>query len=353
MGLCIYAQSQSLVQNTTTIQSVSACDSFTWANNVTYTASTNLPSMVYTASNGGDSTVILNLIIQPSTYDTTITVACGSYNWNGNTYTDSGIYTGPTQNCVTSILDLIVTPNTSDTINVNACGTYNWNNQILTSAGLYEGPTINCQTSFLNLAITPLTADTLFVTNCGAYSWNNSIYSSSGLFVGTTTGCHTSYLSLIVQSVAVSVTALDMTISASATGSNLMYQWIDCATNLPITDATQSTYTAVVSGNYAVVVSDGICTDTSDCISVSDASIWGSNESPLRIYPNPSQGIFKLEHPELAGNTLFVVDLQGRELKKISAFDTFTYIDLSEFADGTYFLDGIHLYKPVQLVKSK
>ena len=320
---------------------------------MTYTASTNLPSMVYTASNGGDSTVILNLLIQPSTYDTTITVACGSYNWNGNTYTDSGIYTGPTQNCVTSILDLIVTPNTSDTLSVNACGTYNWNNQILTSAGLYEGPTINCQTSFLNLAITPLTADTLFVTNCGAYSWNNSIYSSSGLFVGTTIGCHTSYLSLIVQSVAVSVTALDMTISASATGSNLMYQRIDCATNLPITDATQSTYTAGVSGNYAVVVSDGICSDTSDCISVSDASIWGSNESPLRIYPNPSQGIFKLEHPELAGNTLFVVDLQGRELKKISALDTFTCIDLSEFEDGTYLLNGSHLSKPLQLLKAK
>ena len=42
--------------------------------------------------------------------NTTIASACGSYVWNGTTYTVSGVYTGATTNCVTQSLNLTITP---------------------------------------------------------------------------------------------------------------------------------------------------------------------------------------------------------------------------------------------------
>jgi hypothetical protein len=45
---------------------------------------------------------------------TTISV-CGSYDWNGKTYTASGLYTGTTTNCVTEKLDLTINSNTITT----------------------------------------------------------------------------------------------------------------------------------------------------------------------------------------------------------------------------------------------
>jgi len=42
--------------------------------------------------------------------NTTTASACGSYVWNGTTFTASGIYTGTTANCVTQSLNLTITP---------------------------------------------------------------------------------------------------------------------------------------------------------------------------------------------------------------------------------------------------
>ena len=55
--------------------------------------------------------------ITPSTTNTTLISACGTYTWanNGQTYTASGIYSGTTENCVTEILDLTITPSAVNT----------------------------------------------------------------------------------------------------------------------------------------------------------------------------------------------------------------------------------------------
>src|SRR5690554_1744819 len=62
-------------------------------------------------------------------------------------------------------------------------------------------------------------------------------------------------------------TALDdATITATATGLN--YQWIDCSDNSIIVGETGVSYTATVSGSYAVIITDGTCVDTSTCVTV-------------------------------------------------------------------------------------
>jgi beta-glucanase (GH16 family) len=70
-----------------------ACDSYTWIDGNTYTTNNNSAALQYTAINGCDSTIILNLIINPSTSFELTETAIDSYTLNGVTYDSSGTYT--------------------------------------------------------------------------------------------------------------------------------------------------------------------------------------------------------------------------------------------------------------------
>ena len=74
------------------------CDAYTWVDGITYTASNNTATMIYTNTVGCDSTVTLDLTINYSTTSTETTQMCFSYNWNGQTYDTTGIYTYSTLN---------------------------------------------------------------------------------------------------------------------------------------------------------------------------------------------------------------------------------------------------------------
>lgn len=56
------------------------------------------------------------------------------------------------------------------------------------------------------------------------------------------------------------------TITANATG--VSYQWIDCSTGTPLAGETNASYSASSSGDYAVIIDDGTCSDTSACVTV-------------------------------------------------------------------------------------
>ncbi|HOZ51518.1 MAG TPA: hypothetical protein PLU17_06645, partial [Chitinophagaceae bacterium] len=63
-----------------------------------------------TNSVGCDSAAMLNLSVTPSTViSTTNITACGSYTWNGNTYTQSGTYISPISGCDIHVLNLTIT----------------------------------------------------------------------------------------------------------------------------------------------------------------------------------------------------------------------------------------------------
>ena len=67
-----------------------ACDTYTWINGVTYTASNNSATFSRTNAAGCNEVVTLNLTIKKSTAVTDTQVACDTYTWiNGVTYTAS------------------------------------------------------------------------------------------------------------------------------------------------------------------------------------------------------------------------------------------------------------------------
>ena len=71
-----------------TIDEQFACEHYTWVNGITYTESTNLPTDTLTNILGCDSVINLNLTIYNSEIYIDTIVACNSYTWlNGITYT--------------------------------------------------------------------------------------------------------------------------------------------------------------------------------------------------------------------------------------------------------------------------
>lgn len=96
----------------------SACDSYTWIDGNTYTASNNTATHILTNAAGCDSTVTLDLTINNSTTGTDMQTACDSYTWiDGNTYTsDNNTATHTLMNAAgcDSVVTLDLTINTVD-----------------------------------------------------------------------------------------------------------------------------------------------------------------------------------------------------------------------------------------------
>ena len=109
-----------------------ACDTYTWIDGITYTASNNVATYTLTNAAGCDSVVTLNLTINNATTGTDTQVACDAYTWiDGVTYTASNnvaTYTLTNAAGCDSVvtLDLTINNATTGTDTQVACDTYTW-----------------------------------------------------------------------------------------------------------------------------------------------------------------------------------------------------------------------------------
>jgi hypothetical protein len=105
---------------------ITACDSITWIDGVTYYANNNVATHTLVNAAGCDSIVTLDLTITNSTSNTTTVSTCGAYTWsvNGQTYTTSDTYTEVT-GCHTEELVLTI----SNCIGWLGTEDSDWNNQ--------------------------------------------------------------------------------------------------------------------------------------------------------------------------------------------------------------------------------
>lgn len=133
------------------------------------------------------------------------------------------------------------------------------------------------------------------------------------------------------------VTVAGTTITAVATG--VSYQWIDCSDNSEIIGETGISYTATATGDYAVVVSNVTCSDTSVCetITIDTSNLNELNANGLVVYPNPTNGVLTI-HFNGSEGIIQLNDLTGKTVfsAKIGSNET---IDLSSLNPGTYFID--------------
>jgi hypothetical protein len=170
--------------------------------------------------------------------------------------------------------------------------------------------------------------------------------SSTSYFVIGNGGCSGSTCAEIVVTVP---SILDNTITQSgiqltSNESSSNYQWIDCDNgNAPIAFENTQTFTLTeVSGSYAVIVSSGGCSDTSDCMFLDQSALNEIPNSIISIFPNPFNDLINIQWAGVNFETIELTDAFGKLISRISVSDLTSYELMSkELSKGLYF---IHLY---------
>lgn len=188
------------------------------------------------------------------------------------------------------------------------------------------------------------TYHTLNLNSCGPLYLNGTSYSMSGTYTQLLTnilGCD-SVLTLnvtIFNFPSNGVTQSGATLMAQESGAG--YQWLTCNPWQLIPGATMQNYTALLNGQYAVIVSKNGCVDTSTCYSVADVSFSNTAfSSQVKIFPNPTQGCIHLEWPEwLSIESYELVDFSGRScLKGAINQANQLKLNLQELPGGLYWI---------------
>lgn len=342
----------------------SACDSYTWIDGNTYTSSNNTATYVIPggAVNGCDFIVELDLTINDSYNNTDVISACDSLVWiDGNTYTssnNSATYLMLTAAGCDSLVALDLTVNyTGSGIDPHtACDSYTWvdgntytsNNN--TATYVIAGGGSNGCDYVLHLDLTILqSAEFIDVHRaCESFTWiDGNTYNSSNNTAthvipgGAANGCDSIiYLEVIIDTVSTTVSIVNTDLIADI--GNAQYQWMQCSdstySNIP--GEINQSFTPPDSGYYAVIITKNSCTDTSECVSLLSAGIYGETTvTGFEIFPNPSAGLFIVQSELDNPLNYSIVDIYGRIISASGILQKGNNtIDCSQLSNGTYLI---------------
>ena len=335
-----------------------ACDSYTWINGLTYTNSNNTATHVIAggAANGCDSIVTLDLTINNSNTGVAAVTACDSYTWiDGVTYTAST--NAPTHTLTNaagcdSVVTLYLTinqPTSGTTAPITACGSYTWiDGMTYTASNNTATYTLNnsngCDSVVtLDLTINNAVTNTITATECESYtSAAGNTYTSTGMYTEMFTaanGCDS------VLTLDLTITNANYTVSVSS-GIHLTsnqpgatYQWIDCTNgNTPIAGATNQVYIATVNGDYAVEVTYQNCTGTSTCVTVNTVGVDEAGATFASVYPNPVIDLLTITLSDLDNAQFELIDIHGKMIISATTITSGQKVDVSNLESGIYFV---------------
>jgi hypothetical protein len=313
-----------------------------------------------------DSASIMVTVNQPVTFTQSPTVCYGgSITVGSNTYTTSGTYMDTLATAMGC--DSIVTTNlTVDTLlwssqsyticqgNSVTVGSNTYN-----QSGTYSDTLVGsngCDSLVTtNLTVNPALTFSQSLTICSGQSVvvGSNTYTSSGTYVDTLTngnGCDsivTTQLTVNTVNVGVTVTGNGATLTANNAAAT-SYQWINCANMQPIAGATSSSYTATANGSYAVIITDGSCTDTSACTPVTNIGIDDPTvDYMFNVFPNPTYGNVTIATSKPTQVVIF--NALGETVMAQQVQNTVT-LDLTALEGGVYFIRTTE-GKVVRLVK--
>jgi hypothetical protein len=329
----------------------SSCSAYTWVNGVTYAESTDTAFMAFTNVSGCDSIIWLNLTIGDNALTpdvATLADLTGECEVNA--------LTAPTgmMSCTGS-----VTATTDAVLPITATTTVTWT---------YTAPNGFTATQTQNVVIADITApvpDSLtlmpYTNPCAIYdleaptatdNCGGTIAATTNDLPVTTPGTTTITWTfddgngnVSTQTQDVTYAQMDntilfdgITLSANYT-SALSYQWLQCSyPSGPIFGATGQTYTPVWNGMYQVVISNGACSVTSDCLTVTDLGVNETAAAPLNIYPNPNTGSFTVETEKAV--SLTVTNAAGQLIHTQELPAGQSSIQLDNVESGIYFVSS-------------
>ncbi|MDB4534799.1 choice-of-anchor J domain-containing protein, partial [Vicingaceae bacterium] len=335
---------------------VVTCDSLTWIDGVTYTVSNNSATHVLTNAAGCDSTVTLDLTINNSNTGEDVITACDSYTWiDGVTYTVSNnsathVLTNAAGCDSTVTLDLTINNSNTGVDVITACDSYTWidgvtytvsNNSathVLTNAAGCDS------TVTLDLTINNSNTGVDVITAVNVYTWIDGVtYTASNNsathVLTNATGCDSTVtLGLTVIIINVSVTQSGTLLTAVESGAT--YQWLNCTTMTAIPGATNQSFTVTTNGDYAVEITKNGYSATSICYTVIGVGvIEKSFNNEILLYPNPTNGNFSIDIGETFNTVkITITDMSGKLIQSKN-YNENQLINLElEFPAGVYLL---------------
>jgi hypothetical protein len=183
---------------------------------------------------------------------------------------------------------------------------------------------------------------------CESFTWidgntytannNTATHTISG---GSANGCDSIVtLNLTINTLDITTTTVAVTITANATAP-AAYQWIDCNNgNSIITGETGQSFTATANGDYAVIITEGGCSDTSECVNINTVGVEAhSIQNSIAVYPNPATDKVNVEIENLDPTTqLKLIDNLGKVVYEFKPTSEISIIDLNSFSKGVYTL---------------
>jgi len=190
------------------------------------------------------------------------------------------------------------------------------------------------------------------ITICSGQSISvgSNNYTLSGIYIDTLVAINTCDSIVTTNLIVSPIPILTTTINGIQISSNqnlATYQWIDCDNgNLPIVGETNQSFTPIMNGNYAVIVSLGSCTDTSECIHITSVGVSDQqldSIGQISIYPNPFSSWTILQSDNLLRNaTLNVYNVYGQQVKQIKQlFGNIVTLYRDDLQSGLYFIQII------------
>ncbi len=185
------------------------------------------------------------------------------------------------------------------------------------------------------------------ICNGDSYTFNGQTYTSSGVYYAhfpLSSGCDSTVQLMLTVKPALDTLVLQNTSSLAAHATGVSYQWYNCSTGTIITGATSQLYTPTFTSNYAVIITQNGCTDTSGChFFIVSGLIENNAQSLVSVFPNPASSNLYLNFTDVQkAVTAKMYDVSG---KRISSYH-FTSIDkanisIADLAIGVYFLEVI------------
>ena len=160
--------------------------------------------------------------------------------------------------------------------------------------------------------------------------------------LNTTQGCDSTIITNLTVEAPIDVTTTmsGTTITASYSGTGVSYQWVDCDNNYSIIpgETGQSFTPTDAIGNYAVIISEGNCSDTSACEYIDQSGLGDIGLSYLNIYPNPATDILIIEW---TGDVvqIDITDAKGKLIDRAIDLNGQAYqITVNDYSTGVYFI---------------
>lgn len=338
------------------------CNSYTSpSGNYTWTSSNTYMDTIPNAA-GCDSVITINLLVN-STHSAINESTCYSYTSpSGNhTWTSSAIYMDTIPNsagCDSIITINLLINNSGSMLYQTVCNSYTSpsGNYTWTSSNVYydtipnalgcdslivihlivnsasTGPTIN------------QTACNSFTSPSGNYTWtsSNTYYDT----IPNSQGCDSLLIiDLTINNVDIMVNPNGTILTANTSGGSC--QWLDCDNvNSIITGEVNQYFTALTNGNYAVIVTENGCTDTSICYAVVSAEVLENTlQTEMLISPNPVKTVINVSFLQLNNEKVFVELLNSigqivySQIVKNSALGNYNLeIKTDGLANGLYFI---------------